>query len=46
VPTFLYQMRDDVFTHAGDVRAMFDNIPVAEKKLHWIVLTWFATYLS
>jgi hypothetical protein len=36
VPTFLYQVRDDILTHTGDVQAMFDNIPVAEKKLHWI----------
>jgi pimeloyl-ACP methyl ester carboxylesterase len=36
VPTFLYQVRDDVLTHPGDVRAMFDDIPVAEKRLHWI----------
>jgi hypothetical protein len=36
VPTFLYQVRDDVLTHTGDVQAMFDNVPVAEKKLHWI----------
>ncbi|RIV34361.1 alpha/beta hydrolase [Micromonospora radicis] len=36
VPTFLYQVRDDVLTHPDDVQAMFDNIPTAEKKLHWI----------
>jgi hypothetical protein len=36
VPTFLYQVRDDVLTHTGDVQTMFDNIPVADKKLHWI----------
>ena len=36
VPTLLYQVRDDVLTHTGDVQTMFDNIPVAEKKLHWI----------
>ncbi|UED84051.1 alpha/beta hydrolase [Streptomyces profundus] len=36
VPTLLYQVRDDVLTHPGDVQAMFDNIPVAEKRLQWI----------
>ena len=39
VPTFLYQVRDDVLTHPGDVQAMFDNIPVAEKQLQWIAGT-------
>ncbi|MDN3357724.1 alpha/beta hydrolase [Actinomadura sp. DC4] len=36
VPTFLYQVRDDVLTQTGDVQAMYDNIPVAQKKLAWI----------
>jgi hypothetical protein len=36
VPTFLYQVRSDILTHPSDVQAMFDNIPVAEKKLQWI----------
>nr|WP_119681740.1 alpha/beta hydrolase [Indioceanicola profundi] len=36
VPTFLFQVRDDVLTRPSDVQAMFDNIPVADKKLHWI----------
>jgi pimeloyl-ACP methyl ester carboxylesterase len=36
VPTFLYQVRDDVLTEPADVQAMFDNIPVADKKLAWI----------
>lgn len=36
VPTFLYQVRDDVLTDPSDVQTMFDNIPVADKKLHWI----------
>jgi hypothetical protein len=36
VPTFLYQVRDDVLTTPSDVQAMFDNIPVKEKKLFWI----------
>ena len=36
VPTFLYQVRDDVLTDPSDVQAMFDNIPVAEKRLRWV----------
>jgi uncharacterized protein len=36
VPAFLYQVRGDVLTYPGDVQAMFDNIPVADKKLKWI----------
>lgn len=36
VPTFLYQVRNDVLTHPSDIQAMFDNVPVAAKKLQWI----------
>jgi hypothetical protein len=36
VPTFLYQVRGDILTDPSDVQAMFDNIPVAEKKVEWI----------
>jgi pimeloyl-ACP methyl ester carboxylesterase len=36
IPTFLYQVRDDVLTDPSDVQAIFDNIPAAEKKLQWI----------
>lgn len=36
VPTFLYQVHDDVLTHPSDVQTMFDNISVADKKLFWI----------
>ncbi len=36
VPTFLYQVHDDVLTEPSDVQTMFDNIPVADKKLQWI----------
>ncbi len=36
VPTFLYQVRDDLLTEASDVQTMFDNIPVADRKLQWI----------
>ena len=36
VPTYLYQVHDDVLTEPSDVQAMFDNIPVADKQLQWI----------
>ncbi len=36
IPTFLYQVHDDVLTHPSDVQTIFDNIPIAEKKLQWI----------
>ncbi|UQA55440.1 alpha/beta hydrolase family protein [Polyangium aurulentum] len=36
IPTFLYQVRDDLYTTPDDVQAMYDNIPTAEKKLFWI----------
>lgn len=36
VPTFLYQVHDDVLTTPSDVQTMYDNIPLAEKKLQWI----------
>lgn len=36
VPTFLYQVHDDVYTRPSDVQAMYDNIPIAEKELFWI----------
>jgi len=36
VPTFLYQVRGDILTDPSDVQAMYDNIPIAEKKLQWI----------
>ena len=36
VPTFLYQVRGDLLTNPGDIQAIFDNIPTADKKLHWI----------
>ncbi|GAB7045375.1 alpha/beta hydrolase [Catenuloplanes indicus] len=36
VPTLLYQVRGDVLTEPGDVQAMFDNLPVADKRLLWI----------
>lgn len=36
VPTFLYQVRDDILTIPADVQAMYDNIPLTDKKLQWI----------
>ena len=36
VPTLLFQVHDDVLTDPSDVQTMFDNIPVTDKKLHWI----------
>lgn len=36
VPTFLYQVRHDSVTDPSDVQAMYDNIPMADKKLQWI----------
>ena len=36
IPTFVYQVRDDLLTRPSDVQSTFDNMPVAEKKLHWI----------
>jgi hypothetical protein len=36
IPTFLYQVRDDLMTRPSDIQAIYDNIPVSEKKLHWI----------
>jgi alpha/beta superfamily hydrolase len=36
MPTFIYQVHEDTLTEPEDVQAMYDNIPVAEKKLQWI----------
>lgn len=36
LPTFLYQVRDDVLTHQQDVQSVFDAMPAADKKLLWI----------
>jgi pimeloyl-ACP methyl ester carboxylesterase len=36
VPTFLYQVRDDLLTTPEDTQAIFDAIPVRDKALHWI----------
>ncbi|MBY0479455.1 MAG: alpha/beta hydrolase [Chitinophagaceae bacterium] len=39
IPTFLYQVQDDVLTSPTDVQSMFDAIPLTNKKLHWITNT-------
>ena len=39
VPTFLYQVHDDVLTRPSDVQTMFDNIPIKDKDLFWIMGT-------
>lgn len=36
VPTFVYQVKDDLWTKPADVQIIYDNMPVEEKKLHWI----------
>jgi len=36
IPTFLYQVRDDLYTRPSDIQAVYDNIPVSEKELCWI----------
>jgi uncharacterized protein len=36
IPTFLYQVHDDILTEPEDVQAMYDNMPLADKKLQWI----------
>jgi hypothetical protein len=33
LPTFPYQVRGGILTDPSDVQAVFDNMPVAEKKL-------------
>jgi hypothetical protein len=45
VPTFLYQVHDDILTHPSDVQPMLDNIPVAEKKLQCRTLERESCYL-
>lgn len=36
IPSFIYQVRDDLMTCPEDVQAIFDNIPAAAKELYWI----------
>ena len=36
IPTFLYQVREDVTTRPSDVQAMYETIALEEKQLFWI----------
>jgi pimeloyl-ACP methyl ester carboxylesterase len=36
LPTFVYQVHDDVLTTPDDVQAIYDNLPATDKRLHWI----------
>ncbi len=36
IPTFLYQVKDDLYTRPSDIQSMYDNIPINEKDLYWI----------
>ena len=36
IPTFVMQVKEDAMTKPADVQAIFDAIPVEDKKLHWI----------
>jgi len=36
VPTFLYQVRDNVLAHPSDMQTMFNNILIGDEKLFWI----------
>jgi pimeloyl-ACP methyl ester carboxylesterase len=36
IPTFVYQVHDDVLTTPADVQATYDAIPTERKTLHWI----------
>jgi uncharacterized protein len=36
IPTFLYQVHDDVLTTPDGVKTMFDNTLISDKRIHWI----------
>lgn len=36
VPTFVYQVREDLLTVPSDVQTTFDRMAARDKKLHWI----------
>ncbi|WP_207655727.1 alpha/beta hydrolase family protein [Vallitalea okinawensis] len=36
IPTFVIQVKDDSATYPGDIQAIYDAIPVKDKKLFWI----------
>lgn len=35
-PTYVLQVKDDMLTRQNDVQSFFDNIPIPEKRLHWV----------
>lgn len=36
MPTYVMQVKDDMLTRQDDVQSFYDNIPISEKRLHWI----------
>jgi hypothetical protein len=36
IPTFVIQVKEDIMTYPSDVQAIYDAIPVKDKKLFWI----------
>jgi hypothetical protein len=49
IPTFLYHVRNDLYTRPSDIQAMYDKIAVTEKELHWIedmALRWDGIRIS
>lgn len=36
VPSFIYQVRDDVMVDVSDFQAIYDNIPGSDKEIYWI----------
>ena len=36
IPTFFLQVRDDMNSRWTDVQEMYENVPVKEKKIHYI----------
>jgi uncharacterized protein len=37
IPTFLYQVKDDLMTRPSDVQAIYDNVASNDKELFWIL---------
>jgi esterase/lipase len=36
LPTLMLQVRNDMVSRASDIQWMYDNVPVADKKLIWV----------
>jgi pimeloyl-ACP methyl ester carboxylesterase len=36
IPSFVVQVKDDMMTYPSDIQAIYDTIPVEDKKLYWI----------